>query len=84
MSQSKLLVLARAVESEPMRFWMAGTGARDLGSGSTDIVHGASEFYHYYNAFWFSMDHIVLEPEPKNLDAWSWSLKFEFRLHRQF
>jgi len=25
----------------------------------------------------------MLEPEPKNLDAWSWSrsLKFEYRLH---
>jgi len=23
----------------------------------------------------------MLEPEPKNLDACSWSLKFEFRLH---
>jgi len=27
------------------------------------------------------MDQIVLEPEPKNLDTWSWSLKFEFRLY---
>jgi len=27
------------------------------------------------------MDQIVLEPEPKNLHAWSRSLKSEFRLH---
>jgi len=29
------------------------------------------------------LDHIFLEPEPKNLDAWSWSrsLNFENRLN---
>jgi len=27
------------------------------------------------------MDQIVLEPEPKMLDAWSWNPIFEFRLH---
>jgi len=27
------------------------------------------------------MDQIVLGPEPKNLDARSWSPKFKFRLH---
>jgi len=23
----------------------------------------------------------MLEPEPNNLDAWSWSLKFDFQLY---
>jgi len=27
------------------------------------------------------MDQIVLEPEPKKLDAWNRSSKFEFRIH---
>jgi len=27
------------------------------------------------------MDQIVLDPEPKILDAWSLSLKFGFRIH---
>jgi len=27
------------------------------------------------------LDQVVLEPEPKYLDAWSRSSKFEFRLH---
>jgi len=27
------------------------------------------------------MDHIFLEPESKNLDAWSRNLKIQFRLH---
>jgi len=27
------------------------------------------------------MDQMVQEPEPKVLDAWSWSPKFEFGLH---
>jgi len=31
--------------------------------------------------FYFLLDQIVLEPEPKNLDGWSWKPKFEFRLH---
>ena len=31
--------------------------------------------------FWFSMDQIVLEPEPKTSPCRNWSVKFEFRLH---
>jgi len=30
---------------------------------------------------WFLVDQIVLEPERKILDAWSWGPKVESRLH---
>jgi len=42
-------------------------------------VCGESEFYQYFNGFWFSMDRTVLELEPKTSRCWSW--KFEFRLY---
>ena len=67
-------VLSRAVEPEPKQFWMAGASVKkfdggvrawNLGSGSTALVCGEGEFYQYYNGFWFSMDQIILKPEPK-------------------
>jgi len=64
-------------------FWAGlwSRSQRNLGSGSTDIVCGASEFYKQCNVFSDFLDQTVLEPEPKILDAWSWSLKFESRVH---
>ena len=37
----------------------------NLVSGSTDMVCAASKLYKYYDGFWFSVDQIVLELEPK-------------------
>ena len=82
------IVRSRSAEPEP-KTWSrsqklsdSGSGAWILGSGSTEILCGASDLY-ANNTMFFSdfLDQIVPEPEPKNLDPRSWSLKFEYRLH---
>jgi len=52
-----------------------------MGFRSTDIVCWASELYEQNDDFQFSIDQIVPQPEPKNIDARSRRPKFEFRLH---
>ena len=59
-------------------FLEGGTGAWNFGSSSSCIDCEASEFYKYYSGAG-AKNFYMLDSEPKKLNAWSWSLKFEFR-----
>jgi len=79
-------VVNRAAEPElkPKWFWMAGIGAKSFWwwSRSRSLKFGFRFHRHsswgkrFYNAFWFSMDQIVLEHEPDPPDVGAGAKKF--------
>jgi len=70
--------------------FLGGAGAGNSGSRSTDIICGQASCTNSTMFFLFFGSNCsgpgaknlkMLGPEPKELDARSWSLKFEYRLH---
>ena len=54
-----------------------GAGVWNSGSSFTEIDCGTSELYKWYNAFFYFLDQIVSDPEPKTYRCRSWNQKIE-------
>ena len=82
----KQFCMARAGGQKLFRWW---SRSWNLVSGSTELVCEQASCTNnavFYSVFWTklvwsrSQSFKILKPEPKNFDAWSWSLKFEYWL----